>query len=395
MKLPALLARLLGLAVSAIVLTLPPAPAQAQSDSQIALGQAGPSQAGTAQAATPQGNASQSAALDPESELQAGITLTREAHFSDAIPHFLAAKGHVTESYAADFDLALCYVATQQNKPAIALLNDLRDGGHASSEVENLLAQAYVGDGQNGPAFDAFEKAAELTPRSEKLYLYISDACMQRRSYELGLKVLNEGVENLPQSPRLRYERALFENNLERYDLARADFDEAKRLAPESEFAYLADAQENLLEGNVSEAVHSARAGVARFPDNYILLQLLGEALMHAGVSPGQPEFGEALAALEKSVAQHPEYGSSQTALGKLYLMENHLDDAIAHLEIARRLDPSNTSVYSHLATAYRRKGQPDEAQKMLTILANLNDAEAGKIRAGPPARGGSSGSPE
>jgi len=383
MKLRVLLARFVFPAMAATGWALLPPPADLLARS--AQPKAGTSQAGAAQAASP----------DPEAELQAGIALTRQGHFDEAIPHFLAAKGHVAENYAADFDLSLCYVATQQNQPAIALLNELRSSGHATAEVDNLLAQAYVGDGQNEPAFAAFEQAAALTPQSEKLYLYISDACMQRKSYELGLRVLDKGIANLPQSPRLRYERALFENNLERYDLARADFEAAKHLAPDSEFAYLADSQENLLEGNIPEAVRSARAGVARYPDNYILLQLLGEALIHAGVSPGQPEFAEAVGALEKSIAQHPEYARSQTALGKLYLMENRLDDAIAHLEMARRLDPSNTSVYSHLATAYRRKGKPEEAQKMLTILANLNDAEAGKIRAGPPARGGSSGAPE
>jgi tetratricopeptide (TPR) repeat protein len=387
MRLPTPLARRISVALAVAAFASPQA--------ALLHAQTSTSQANSSQLGNPRSSATQSIASDPEKELQAGIALTRQARFSDAIPHFLAAKGRVTESFAADFDLALCYVATQQDQPAIALLNDLRSGGHATAEVENLLAQAYVGDGQTEPARAAFEDAVTLAPQNEKLYLYISDACMQKRSYDLGVEVLDKGIANLPESPRLRYEHALFENNLERYDLARADFEAAKRIAPESEFAYLSDAQENLLEGNIPEAVVSARAGVSHYPDNYILLQLLGEALIHAGVSPGQPEFAEALAALQKSVGQHSEYGRAQTQLGNLYLMGNQLDDAIAHLEIARRLDPSNTSVYSHLATAYRRKGQPEEAQKMLTILANLNNAEAGKIRAGPPARGGSSGSPE
>jgi Flp pilus assembly protein TadD len=64
--------------------------------------------------------------------------------------------------------------------------------------------------------------------------------------------------------------------------------------------------------------------------------------------------------------------------------MAGRSDDAITHLEIARQIDPANTSVYSHLAAAYRQRGQLDQAQKMLAILANLNEAEAAKIRSGP-----------
>jgi cytochrome c-type biogenesis protein CcmH/NrfG len=138
------------------------------------------------------------------------------------------------------------------------------------------------------------------------------------------------------------------------------------------------------VEGKVPETIAAARQGIAAGHENHILLTLLGEALIRSGVAPGQPEFAEAQTALEKSVAEHPDNSRSQIALAKIYLMAGRYDDAITHLEIARQLDPSNTSVYSHLAAAYRKRGQLDQAQKMLAILANLNEAQAAKIRSGP-----------
>ncbi len=331
----------------------------------------------------------------PEEELQTGIALTRQGRFRDAIPHFLIAQGRVSEDYAENFNLALCYVATNQDKPAILILTALRDSGHATAEVDNLLAQAYVGDGQPEQAFDVLQQASVLTPKNEKLYLFVADACMENKSYALGLKVLDLGLLNFPSSPLMHYERGLFLTNIDRYDLAKSDFDLSRQLAPGSDISYWSAAQENMLEGNVPESIRVTREGVRQYPNNYILLQLLGESLIHSGLTPGQPDFNEARTALEKSVSLHPDYSRSQIALGKLYLMENRLDDAIAHLEAARQLDPSDTSVYSHLATAYRRKGNPQEAQKMLSILATLNDAQADKIRAGPPSRAGSVASPK
>jgi tetratricopeptide (TPR) repeat protein len=330
----------------------------------------------------------------PEAELQTGISLTRQRHFRDAIPHLLAAHGRVTEGYAADFNLALCYVAIGQPQPAILVLKALSNSGHPTAPVENLLAQAYVADNEPDKAFDALQQASALTPQDEKLYLFITDACMDHKSYALGVRVADLGLQNVPRSAHLLYERALFLTYQDRLDLAKKDFDRAREVAPESDTAYMAAGQENLLEGNIPEAIHVAREGVGRFKDNYVLLQLLGEALIHSGVDPGQPEFAEAQAALEKSVVLHPDYSHSQIALGKLYLMGNRLDDAIAHLESARQLEPDNTSVYSHLATAYRRKGESQESQKMLAILASLNDEQAAKIRSGPPVRQGSSASP-
>jgi tetratricopeptide (TPR) repeat protein len=336
----------------------------------------------------------ESAPATPEAELQTGISLTRQGHFRDAIPHFLAAKGHVTEDYAENFNLALCYVATAQPKPAIELLQPLAAGTQNPAAVNNLLAQAYVADDQPEKAFDAVQHAAALTPQNEKLYLFVLDACMDHKSYDLGVKVAGLGLQNLPRSSPLLYQRALFLTNLDRYDLAKVDFDHARDFTPESDIAYMATVQENLFEGNIPAAVYAARKGVEKFADNYILLQLLGESLIHSGVNPGQPEFNEARSALEKSVALHPNYSRSQIALGKLYLVENRTDDAIARLQFARQLEPANTAIYSHLATAYRRKGDSQEAQQMLAILANLNDAQAAKIRSGPPGKAGTAPPP-
>ena len=70
--------------------------------------------------------------------------------------------------------------------------------------------------------------------------------------------------------------------------------------------------------------------------------------------------------------------------MGKLNLLEDRLDDAIVHLEIARKLNPNDASVYSKLAAVYRRRGDIQQAQNMLEVLAKLNQAQAEKIRAAP-----------
>lgn len=324
------------------------------------------------------------ASSNADEELQIGTDLTRQGHFHEAIPHLLAAQGRVSNEFAADFNLALCYTATSQFEKAIPLLSTLRSGANPSAGVYNLLAQAYVGNSQPVQAFAALQKAAAISPSNERLYVLVADACMDHQNYPLGVKVVNLGIENLPHSARLFYERGVFQTLLERGDLAAADFAQAAKLAPDTEIAYMASAQQNLVEGKIPETIAAARQGIAAGHENYILFTLLGEALIRSGVAPGQPEFAEAQVALENSVAAHPDNSRSQIALAKIYLMAGRSDDAITHLEIARQIDPANTSVYSHLATAYRQRGQLDQAQKMLAILANLNEAEAAKIRSGP-----------
>ncbi len=327
-----------------------------------------------------------------EDELRLGTALTRKGMFSDAIAHLTAARGRVSNEYAASFNLALCYLGTREFKPALAVLDGLRRGGHDDADVENLLAQAYIGNGQPTEAFASFQKAAAITPQNEKLYRFIADACEDQRNYALGIKVVDAGLKNLPQSASLHYERAMLLSLSDEFDRAKADFELAGKIAPGSEVAYLSASHEALFAGNVPEAIRVAREGIGKGFQNPALLTILGEALLRSGVSPGQPEFAEAQGTLERAVELRPNDPSSQLALGQIHLLSGRLDDAIARLEHARQLNPSQPSVYANLAKAYQRRGDQQAAQKALATLAQLNQAQEEGIRSAPGDRKASYG---
>jgi len=106
-----------------------------------------------------------------EAELETGVKLTRNGRFLEAIPHFLAARGRVSNDFAADFNLALCYVATGQYAQAVPILNAIKSSGRATAGVYNLLAQALVGMSNEREAGEAFQSAVKLTPKTRS---YIS-----------------------------------------------------------------------------------------------------------------------------------------------------------------------------------------------------------------------------
>jgi len=319
-----------------------------------------------------------------ENELRQGTALTRQGLFSEAIPHLLAARGRVANEYAAGFNLALCYVGSGDSKSAIPILDNLRHQGHENADVENLLAQAYIGNDQPKEALASLEKAAAISPQNEKLYLYVADACTEHQDYALALKVVAIGLRNLPQSPGLHYERGMVLSHLDEFDRAKADFELVSKLAPGSEIGYVSAAQKALFDGDVSAAVQVAREGVSKGFQGPILLTILGEALLRSGASPGQPEFAEAQAALEKAAAERPNDPSTQIALGRLYLIGGRLTDAIAHLEKARQMQPDRPVVYANLAKAYQRHGDEQAAQQALATLEKLNLARAEQIRNAP-----------
>jgi tetratricopeptide (TPR) repeat protein len=207
---------------------------------------------------------------------------------------------------------------------------------------------------------------------------------MEKKEYAVGLRAVDLGLNHLPDSAQLHYQRGMFLTFEDGFDAAKKDFDKARELAPDNSIGSLAGTQKAMLEGDVPEAIRIAREAVKKGDSDYRLLTLLGEALLRSGIAPGEPEFKEAREALEKSVAERPNYAGSQLALGKLALLDNRIDDAIAHLETARELNPNDASVYSNLASAYRRRGNLQKAQDMLAVLASLNQAQAERFRSAP-----------
>ena len=316
-----------------------------------------------------------------ENELQAGIALSRSGRFADAIPHFLAARGHVSEEYAAEFNLALCFVGIGEFRKAIPILIALRNGGHENAGIENLLSQAYVGNDQAKQAFEAFEKAAAFTPKDEKLYLLVAAAFLERQDYGHGLRVVESGLRELPDSAKLHYELGYLLWQLEEPVSAKPEFERATSLAPNSALGYLAAAQESFMLGNLPQATQIARTAIREGAADYQLLALLGDALIQAGASPGKPEFSEAKEALQKSIGEHPRYASSHIALGRLLLEEGRVDQAVEHLELGRQLAPQDPAPYRLLATAYRKRGQLEQERAMLAMVAKLNEQRAERRR--------------
>ncbi len=304
--------------------------------------------------------------------LRIGTSLTRDGKLSEAIPHLLAARVGGADPYAITMNLAICYIGSGRYKEAISELEELRASGHNTASMHNLLAQAYLGDLQPGRAWDAFLAASELTPDDEKLYAFMADACTDQRDFDLGLRAMDAGLRHLPKSARLHYERGLFLAQLGLLEDAKPEWDLAARLAPDAYIATLALVQRDLYDGDIPAATHRMAESVTAGHRDYQTLSLLGTVLMHAGAAPGDPEFERAQEALEESARTNPEYSATQIALGSIYILEDRFGEAVAHLEIGRRLEPRNPAVYSNLMRAYHHLGDRQKEREMQAQLAKL-----------------------
>jgi tetratricopeptide (TPR) repeat protein len=314
--------------------------------------------------------------LDASESFRAGNILARMSHYDEAIPFFRAVSTRFPESYNAAFNLAVCYVQTKQFPAAIGILSGMREKGHRTAEVDNLLASAYEGNKQTQEAIDALREATILAPLEENNYLDLAALCADHEAYSLAVEILNVGLHYLPDSDRLTFQRGAVFAMMGQMDRAEHDFERASTLAPEKDLAYVGLGIAYMQKSKLPQALEILRRRTQEKPNDYLLQYLLGEALIRQGLIPGSPEMTEAQRVLELSVKLNPGFSRSRIDLGKILLKEGRVEEAIGQLEVARKLDPNEKSVYSQLSTAYRRKGDDKRSAAMLNMVTKLNDAE-------------------
>ena len=315
-------------------------------------------------------------ALGVKAQFSLGLALAQHELFVEAIPYFELVRQSFPDSYDAGFNLANCYVQAKQYPLAIEVLHALKERGHKTAELDNLLGEAFEGNQQVNQAIEALREATLIAPEDENNYIDLSALCIDHEAFDLGLEVLNVGLHYRPESDRLVFQRGLLYAMQGHFDLADQDFQLASRLAPEKNLSYVGLGVSYMQTGNLPEAVRILRERSKEKPNDATLQYLLGEALIRSGVSPGEAQFAEAKAALEQSVKLSQTFAPSRMELGKLKLREGRVGEAVELLEKARSLDPKDQAAYSQLASAYRRQGKPELAAAMLSTLTKLNEED-------------------
>jgi Flp pilus assembly protein TadD len=128
--------------------------------------------------------------------------------------------------------------------------------------------------------------------------------------------------------------------------------------------------------GKAAQAVPVLRSRLQDHPDDANLNYLYAEALLRAGAQPGEPAYLEAQNRLQKSITIDPKLVEPHVSLGKIYLNENRVNDAVHQFELARSIDPNSKAACAHLAVGYRKLGQSEKARAILLELRAINDQE-------------------
>ena len=86
-------------------------------------------------------------------------------------------------------------------------------------------------------------------------------------------------------------------------------------------------------------------------------------------------EVTQALALLRETIAVHPQYADARYQLGKTLIELGQVPEAIEHLEVAARAEPTKDYIHYQLSIAYRRASRNADADRELQLYRELKAA--------------------
>ena len=314
---------------------------------------------------------------DADNRFDAGMILGKSGAYADAARFFGSARERYKDPGAAGYNQALMLVEAGDYDAAVRVAQEMVDRGLPSSELYNLTARAHEKAGRVKEAYDALRAATKIAPAAEENYVDLASICLDHQNFDLGLEIIDIGLQHRPDSSLLHLQRGVLMAMRAQLGPAEAEFDAARRLAPDAPAPYAGLAMIWMQTGQTDRAVDVLRQQ-ARARRDHVVPYIFAVALMRSGVDPAGPGAAEAVAALQASIDANPRFAPSHSELGRLLLKRDDLAGAIRELETATALDAENTAAIYNLAQAYRRKGDRARAADLLARVTKLNAQERG-----------------
>lgn len=255
----------------------------------------------------------------------------------------------------------------QGDRQALSALREAAASPGAGAFEHLNLAQALEQERDVAGSKRAFQRAAELDPKSVFVHMSAGQAALRRKDWPDALARFQTAAELAPEDTVVL--TFLARASQLQGDHARAieALERAVSLAPEDPALIEELLQFRMMEGDWDEALALARKLTAKAPDNVRYRYLLGMALLRSG------ELDEAGPVLEDVIARDPRALDARVALAEVAEGQGDVPLAIERLKAALALDPTALVPANNLASLYL--SQPDGKREAARLLRRALDA--------------------
>ncbi len=272
------------------------------------------------------------------------------------------------------YNLAVAEDLAGRYQDVIATLAPAVKQNPSDADGLDLLAEAYEHTSDTPRAVAALREAIVTNPDVPRYYVHFSDICLAHASFQVGVDMLDAGLKRMPDSAPLYLARGILYVQMGRYDAAQADFNTAEQLDPHSRNGSEAQGLAELQQNNLPQAEATIRERLRHKPNDAFLNYLLAETLARKGAAVGTPEFKQAVEAASRAVQLDPHFALARDVLGRFYLQEGKIEDAIEQSRMAYRADPGDQTALYHLILALRKGNKTAEVPDLMKQLAQLRE---------------------
>jgi tetratricopeptide (TPR) repeat protein len=268
--------------------------------------------------------------------------------------------------------LAAIQLMAHKPQHALATLDPLLGPNGADAGALDLASAAYEDAHDTEKSVESLRQAILLDPQNVNLYLDFAAISATHQSFQVGINVVNDGINLQPKAAPLYFARGVLHVQLAEYDQAQADFETAYQLDPTQSLSTAAQGLAAVQQNDLDHALAGVQEKLARTPNDPILLYLQADVITQRGAEPGSPEFQTAMRSAKKSVALRPTLGPARGVLAKLYLQSGQYSEAVVECRKALEIDPKDQAALYHLIQALRKSGKTTEIPDLLKQLALL-----------------------
>ncbi len=340
---------------------------------------------------------------DPATHALLAILEYRRKDCADAIGHFAKASAVIANQPAALNDYGSCLAALNRDDEAVTIFADalaldparpearynlalaqwdahraddalktlapLTDATPVNEDALSLAADIDESRNDTVGAVALLRKALVANPKDIAIYLQFAALSFDHASPQVGIDMLNFGLAQLPNEPRLYLVRGILLTQLGEFARAADDFETASRLDPALQFLGVAEGLVNSQRHNTTEALARFRAAVKAHPNEAYAHYLLAEALLEEGKQQGSAEYQEELHEATRAVELDPKLAAAHDLLATIYIENGDVEQATRHSRAALATDPNDQQAIYHLVVALRGTSQKDEIPALLKRL--------------------------
>jgi tetratricopeptide (TPR) repeat protein len=313
--------------------------------------------------------------VHPESLEAYAYCLVHLEQFEKAVPLFEKLIGLLPKQTYPKYDLAVILVTTKQNEAAIKVLEPLLTADQQDPDILSLASQAYEAVGNTPKSVALLRQAIVLSPATASYYVSFAAISMEHDSFQVGIDMINAGLQRIPRESSLYLSRGLLYAQLAQFDNAESDFKIVEQLdSAQSLSSYAVDLTE-VQRNNPDEALRRVRAQLKFHPGSALLHFLYAELITNQAPAIESVEFKEAMKSALVAVRLKPDLVGARDILASMYMRSGQYNLAIEQCRLALKDSPSDETAAYHLVIALRHTKQSgsDEMKVLVKRLSEMH----------------------